>query len=90
MVQQLLRHGASPNAVDWDGWTPIHAAAHSGHMEIIVLLVGAGAVVPPLESTKGMPGLSAVTPDQDFAANARRLTDERTARDALRVLQAFL
>lgn len=35
----LLRAGANINAVDNDGWTPLHAAAHWDKQDIIKYLV---------------------------------------------------
>lgn len=35
----LLQAGANVNALDLDGWTPLHAAAHWGHRDACQLLV---------------------------------------------------
>lgn len=42
-VELLLAHGAFPNQPDKDQWTPVHAAAISGHHRILRLLSQAGA-----------------------------------------------
>ncbi len=39
----LLQSGAEPNAVDKDGWTPLHAAAHWEQEEACRILAEAGA-----------------------------------------------
>jgi ankyrin repeat protein len=44
MVRMLLAAGADPNAVDeYLRWTPLHTAAHHGHVAAIRLLLAAGA-----------------------------------------------
>ena len=45
IVQYLLSKGADPHAADSDGWTPIWAAAHHGHADVVRLLVEAKADV---------------------------------------------
>jgi ankyrin repeat protein len=42
-VKQLLANGADPNATDAEGWSALQAAAENGHLEIVKLLVKAGA-----------------------------------------------
>ncbi len=42
-VKQLLANGESPNSVDEEGWSALQAAAENGHLEIVKILVGAGA-----------------------------------------------
>ena len=42
-VQRLLASGASPNARDKGGETPLHEAAWSGNLEVIQVLLAAGA-----------------------------------------------
>jgi ankyrin repeat protein len=41
----LIDHGASANARQHGGWTPLHAAAQTGDLEIARVLVAAGADV---------------------------------------------
>jgi len=38
MCRLLIEAGADVNAVDYDGWTPMHAAAHWGQDEACKLL----------------------------------------------------
>ncbi|MBM3116070.1 ankyrin repeat domain-containing protein [Jeongeupia naejangsanensis] len=42
-VKQLLADGASPNSVDEEGWSALQAAAENGYLEIVEILVRAGA-----------------------------------------------
>ncbi|MEU8780292.1 ankyrin repeat domain-containing protein [Streptomyces sp. NPDC048637] len=53
-VEALLRQGASPTAPDADGETPLYLAAVSGQLDIVRLLLEAGAA-PDTES-RGQPG----------------------------------
>ena len=41
----LLDHGAEVTAIDNDGWTILHAAAHNGHDSLVKLLLDHGADV---------------------------------------------
>ena len=42
-VQTLLEEGADPNFAQGDGLTALHLAAREGHLDIVDLLIGAGA-----------------------------------------------
>ena len=46
-VRALIERGADVNAKDLTGWTPLHAAAFKGNMQIIRLLLEKGAVAEP-------------------------------------------
>jgi len=46
-VKALLDAGADANAADFTGWTALHAAAYRGDKQIILLLLGRGAIAPP-------------------------------------------
>ena len=46
-VRALIDRGADVNAKDLTGWTPLHAAAFKGNMQIIRLLLEKGAVAEP-------------------------------------------
>jgi ankyrin repeat protein len=43
IVDELLRRGADPSAADRDGWSPLHAAAMAGHVDLARRLLAAGA-----------------------------------------------
>jgi ankyrin repeat protein len=45
ILQLLLNHGASVNAVTNHGYTPFHHAARVGHVDILQLLLNHGASV---------------------------------------------
>jgi ankyrin repeat protein len=38
-VKEFLEKGGDPNARDSSGWTPLHAAAAHGHVNIAKLLI---------------------------------------------------
>ena len=42
-VKQLLAEKLDPNAVDEKGWSALQAAAENGHIDVVKLLVKAGA-----------------------------------------------
>ena len=42
-VRLLLSLGADPNCRDEDRWTPLHAAATGGHVDVVRMLVDGGA-----------------------------------------------
>ena len=42
-VSWLLSHGADPNFGDKGGWTPLHHAAVTGHVNVLIDLLEAGA-----------------------------------------------
>ena len=42
-VEQSLANGASPDAASPDGWTPLHAAASDGRVDIVDVLLRRGA-----------------------------------------------
>jgi ankyrin repeat protein len=43
VVDELLRRGADPSAVANGGWSPLHAAAMAGHLDLARRLLAAGA-----------------------------------------------
>ena len=55
ILQLLLNHGASVNAVDSFGYTPLHAAARQGHVDILQLLLNHGASVNAVDNFGGTP-----------------------------------
>uniref|UniRef100_A0A8C9RQN6 Ankyrin 3 n=1 Tax=Scleropages formosus TaxID=113540 RepID=A0A8C9RQN6_SCLFO len=45
IVQQLLQHGASPDAATTSGYTPLHLAAREGHEDVASVLLDHGALL---------------------------------------------
>jgi ankyrin repeat protein len=56
MVRDLLKHGAPVNARQQHGWTPLHAAAQNGNLEIIEILLQNGAD-PSIKNEEGVTAL---------------------------------
>jgi len=42
-VKKYLKEGVDVNSVDWDQLTPLIAAASGGHLDVVKVLVNAGA-----------------------------------------------
>lgn len=51
-VEALLRAGASANATDREGWTPLHEAADGGPAAAVQALLDAGADVKAVDSSR--------------------------------------
>lgn len=51
-VSKSLESGIDPNAQNLSGWTPLHAAAVRGHIDVINALLCAGAD-PSIKDNKG-------------------------------------
>lgn len=58
LVRMLLRHGANPSLGSNDQQTPLIIAAHHGYVEIVQLLIAAGANVNASEARYGFTALS--------------------------------
>jgi ankyrin repeat protein len=48
IARLLIDHGANVHSADSNGWTPLHAASHGGHLGIVKLLLRRGADVDVL------------------------------------------
>ncbi|XP_058807666.1 tonsoku-like protein [Phymastichus coffea] len=64
-VEKLLEENHPTDVYDNCGWTPLHEASNHGHIDIVRLLVKAGANV----NNPGGPLCEGVTPLHDAAAN---------------------
>ena len=51
----LVEHGADLNSRDVDGWTPLHAAAATGNIQMINMLVEGGASLVAINHNDKMP-----------------------------------
>ena len=60
IVEVLLEKGANVNAVDSEGWTPLHFAAQNGHASVVEVLLEKGANVNAVNSKGCTPLHSAV------------------------------
>jgi hypothetical protein len=93
----LLGKGAKPDIVDGYAWTPLHHAAHDGHLGLVQLLLKAGAD-PNLRTEEGrtaygwatvrqMPEVAeAIAPYMKKAEINRAETDAPANRDGWRAL----
>ena len=55
LAQILLEFGAELNARDIEGWTPLHAAAATGNLQMINLLLDEGASLTAINLDDKMP-----------------------------------
>ncbi|CAJ0586616.1 unnamed protein product, partial [Mesorhabditis spiculigera] len=60
VIHLLLQAGANIHALDKDGWTPLHAAAHWGERESCKVLIENGASLTEPPSTPQAPSVLAV------------------------------
>ena len=55
MAEILLEYGADLNSRDIEGWTPLHAAAATGNVQLISILVDCGANLVAINHDAKMP-----------------------------------
>ena len=55
MAELLLEYGADLNSRDIEGWTPLHAAAATGNVHLISILVDSGANLVAINHDDKMP-----------------------------------
>ena len=55
MADTLMHHGVDINARDIEGWTPLHAAAATGNIQMINLLISEGASLVAINNDDRMP-----------------------------------
>ncbi len=55
MAEVILDHGVDMNARDIEGWTPLHAAAATGNIRMINLLIDDGANLVAINNDDKMP-----------------------------------
>lgn len=55
MLNLLLDYGANVNAQDSERWTPLHAAATCGHLNLVKILIGRGANLLAVNADGNMP-----------------------------------
>ncbi len=72
-ARTLVGHGAEVDAVDADGWTPLHAAVHWGMPTIAHFLVAVGA--DPARLTAAGEGLADLLEDPDSDSSRRLLSE---------------
>ena len=55
MAEVILEHSVDINARDIEGWTPLHAAAATGNIQMINLLIDNGASLVAINNDDKMP-----------------------------------
>lgn len=55
MAEVLIQNNVDLNARDIEGWTPLHAAAATGNIQMINLLVNKGASLVAINNDDKMP-----------------------------------
>ncbi len=55
MAEVILEHGVDMNARDIEGWTPLHAAAATGNIQMINMLIEEGASLVAINNEDKMP-----------------------------------
>ena len=55
MAEVILEHAVDMNARDIEGWTPLHAAAATGNIPMINMLIEEGASLVAINNDDKMP-----------------------------------
>ena len=55
LAEVILEHGAELDARDVEGWTPLHAAAATGNLQMINMLIDQGASLVTINHDDKMP-----------------------------------
>jgi ankyrin repeat protein len=76
---KLIAEGADVNAADLEGLTPLHAAASRDSVEVVRILLDAGAEVDARSNTGDTPLYNAVRNTTPAAVSIMRLLRERGA-----------
>lgn len=74
IVEIFLRHGASPKSRDWLGVTPLHYATRTGSVNLVKLLIDAGANVNAQDATGKTPADRVSNPEVLKILNAANAT----------------
>ena len=85
-LNALVAHGATINAQDKSGHTPLHLAAFRGHADLALALVAAGAS-PNVPSSHGMCALSSKPPAPEVLKDARAVPKALRAAMIARIAQ---
>ena len=73
MARILLEFGADLNARDVEGWTPLHAAAATGNLHMINLLLDEGASLTAINLDDKMPVDVSADPDIKYILQQKML-----------------
>ncbi|KAJ3606223.1 hypothetical protein NHX12_025743, partial [Muraenolepis orangiensis] len=95
IAHYLLQQGADVTTGDHFRWSPLHHAAHGGHLKLLLLLVQAGAQVDALSLYGATPLMRAIESSQaacvDYLleAGAKVTAENRTGQNCLDMAKGF-
>jgi hypothetical protein len=69
MLKRLIAQGEDPDSADYTGVSALHAAASSGHVKIVELLIKAGAKVDKRDINVSIGGISLLLGQLSFSVD---------------------
>lgn len=80
-VKKLLKYGTNPSITTRYGWAPLHWAANSGHIEVVKILIQAGADLSPISDQTVTPLDMAIRSKHSGIVDLLVQTGARESRD---------